>query len=104
MTRRLESLGYKLDRGTWSKEVATKPAGDLPKPETTSLGGIVVGMKASALRSLMGRPGSTGRAITSTGIVEVWSYGTPGTSRLIVHLEQAGPTGEAKVIEFGNER
>ena len=104
VVKKLESLGYKLDRGAWTKDVTTKPVGDSPKPETTSAGGIAVGMTASALRTLMGRPGSTGRAITSTGVIEVWSYGTLGTSRLIVHLEGAGPTGEAKVIEFGNER
>ena len=103
VSRRLESLGYKLDRGAWTKDVAIKPAGDTPKPEAASPGGIVVGMKASALRTLM-RPDSIGRAITSTGVIEVWSYGTPGTSRLIVHLVRTGPTGEAKVIEFGNER
>ena len=88
----------------WTKESAAKPAGDVPKPETTSSGGIAVGMKASALRSLMGRPESTGRAVTNSGLIEVWSYGTPGTSRLIVHLERSGPLGEPKVIEFGNER
>ena len=104
VARKLESLGYKLDRGAWTKAVAAKPAGDTPKPETTSTGGIAVGMTASALRTLMGRPGSTGRAITSTGLIEVWSYGTLGTSRLIVHLERTGPSGDAKVIEFGNER
>ena len=84
--------------------MAAKPAGGMPKPETTPAGGIAVGMTASALRTLMGRPESTGRAITSTGVIEVWSYGTFGTSRLIVHLERTGPTGETKVIEFGNER
>ena len=104
VARKLESLGYKLDRGVWTKEVAAKPAGDLPKPDATPTGGIAVGMTASALRTLMGRPDSTGRAITSTGLLEVWSYGTLGTSRLIVHLERTGPIGEAKVIEFGNER
>ncbi|MEK6258684.1 MAG: hypothetical protein AABP62_08690 [Planctomycetota bacterium] len=103
VSRRLESLGYTLDRGAWTKEVAGKPAGDSPKPETTSTGDIVVGMTASALRTRM-RPNSIGRAFTSTGLIEVWSYGTPGTSRLIVHLERTGPTGEAKVVEFGNER
>ena len=104
VARKLESLGYKLDGGVWTREVAGKPAGDTPKPEATSTGDISVGMTASALRTLMGRPGSTGRAITGTGLIEVWSYGTPGTSRLIIHLERSGPTGEAKVIEFGNER
>jgi len=104
VARKLESLGYKFDRGAWTREVAAKPAGDLPKPEATPSGGIAVGMKASALRTLMGRPGSTGRAITGTGLIEVWSYGTPGTTRLIVHLERTGPSGDAKVIEFGNER
>lgn len=104
VTRKLESLGYKLDRGSWTKGLAGKPAGDPPIPETTSPGGIAVGMTASALRSLMGRPGSTGRAITGKGLIEVWSYGTPGSSRLIIHLERTGLAGEAKVLEFGNER
>jgi hypothetical protein len=60
-------------------------------------------MTASALRAY-NRPDSVSRAITSKGLVEVWCYGASGTSRLIVHLERIGPTGEATVIEFGNER
>ena len=68
-----------------------------------STGGIAVGMTASALKTRM-PPDSISRAITSTGLIEVWCYGTHGNSRLIVHLERTGPTGEAKVIEFGNER
>ena len=103
VVRKLESLGYKLDRGAWTKEVANKPVGDPPKPDAMSTGGIAVGMTASALKSRM-PPDSISRAITSMGLIEVWCYGTRGTSRLIVHLERTGPTGEAKVIEFGNER
>ena len=103
VTRKLESLGYKLERGAWTKEVAGKPAGDTPKPEATSTGGIAIGMTASALKART-PPDSISRAITSTGFVEVWCYGIRGNSRLIVHLERIGPTGEAKVIEFGNER
>jgi len=105
VAKRLEKLGYKLDRGAWTKEMAGKPVGDAPKPEAVPSGGIVVGMTASALRASQGRrPESIGRAITSNGLIEVWSYGTPGTSRLIVHLARTSATGEAKVIEFGNER
>ena len=104
VTKRLEKLGYKLERGAWAKGGAGKPAGDVPKTETAPSGDVAVGMTASALRTLMGRPESTGRAITGNSLIEVWSYGTPGTSRLIVHLARTGTTGEAKVIEFGNER
>ncbi len=103
VARKLESLGYKLDRGVWTKDVAGKPAGDTPKSETTSSGGIAVGMTASALKARM-PPDSISRAITRSGLIEVWCYGIRGNSRLIVHLERTGPTGEAKVIEFGNEK
>ncbi len=104
VNRRLESLGYKLDRGAWTRDVAAKPAGGAPKPEAPATTSIAVGMTASALRAFQGRPESIGRAMTRNGLTEVWSYGTPGTSRLIVHLERTGSKGEAIVIEFGSER
>lgn len=104
VTLRLESLGYKLEGGTWKRGSAAKPAIPATPTETTTTDGIAVGMTATALRNLMGRPESLGRSITSTGLCEIWSYGTPGTSRLIVRLERTGRTGEVKVIEFDNER
>ncbi len=104
VTRRLESLGYRLERGSWTRAAATKPAADVPKPDAPPTTGIVIGMTASALRTVQGRPESIGRAITGDGLVEVWSYGTPGTSRVIVHLARTGSTGEAKVIELVSER
>lgn len=102
--RRLTALGYRLDRDNWTKEAPkTNPADNMNSPATQP-GNIVVGMTASALRTMMGRPNSIARAVTGDDLVEVWCFGNPGTSRVIVHLSRKGQKGEAKVIEFGNEK
>lgn len=102
VARRLESLGYTLDRGAWAREKAVKPASDHSTADGNSTGGISVGMTESALRKLLpARPESIARAITSTSVIEVWSYGPIGTSPLTIRLERAGRS-EAKVVEIGN--
>ena len=102
VTRRLESLGYKMVRGAWTKEKAVKPASDPSTTDANATGGISVGMTESALRKLLpARPESIARVITSTSVIEVWSYGPIGTSPLTIRLERAGRS-EARVVEIGN--
>ena len=104
VTRRLSSLGYKLDRGAWTKNGGSTPPTNRPVSETTAPGGVSIGMTASALRANMGaRPDSISRAITKSGVIEIWNYGDIGSARLTFHLERTG-RGESKVIEFINGR
>ncbi len=104
VTHRLSSLGYKRDRGTWTKSGASPSRPSQPAPDDTPPQGISIGMTSSALKDRMGaRPDSISRAITKSGAIEIWNYGDSGGARLTFHLERTG-RGELKVIEFVNGR
>ena len=104
VTLRMSSLGYKRDRGTWTKGGASPSRPSQPAPDDTLPKGISIGMTASALKAHMpARPDSISRAITKSGAIEIWNYGDSGGARLTFHLERAG-RGELKVIEFINGR
>ncbi len=104
VTRRLSSLGYKLDRGAWSKDKAASLSPIIANSGANPIGSVTVGMTASALKTHMGgQPESLSRAITKSSVIEIWNYGAPGNPRLTFHLERTG-RGEAKVIEFINGR
>ena len=104
VTQRLSSLGYKPDRGTWTKGGAFPSRPSQPAPDDTPPGGVSIGMTASALKAVMGgRPESISRAITKSGAIEIWNYGDGDGARLTFHLERTG-RGELKVIEFVNGR
>jgi hypothetical protein len=106
VSRRLTSLGYRLERGQWSKEGIASP-NSLPAPPSIKeqdQAGAYIGMTATALRTHMGsRPEAISRIVTKSGSVEVWTYGNSGNSRLTFYLERTGRE-EAKVIEFVNGR
>ena len=104
VTRRLSTLGYKLDRGAWSKDKSPSLSPTIPNAETNPIGSVAVGMTASALKTHMGgQPETISRAITKSSVIEIWNYGAAGNPRLTFHLERTG-RGEAKVIEFINGR
>lgn len=100
---KLKSLGYSNVGGTWIKTGnAATPAAPveavIPEP-------VAVGMTGAAARRAMGgRPGSLARVLTKKGADEIWSYGQPGTSRVIIRLESERLVPELKVTEIRNER
>lgn len=100
---KLKALGYSNVGGTWIKtgNVAT-PAIPVEAtiPET-----IAVGIDGAAARRAMGgRPGSLARVLTKKGADEIWSYGQPGTSRVIIRLEAERLVPDLRVTEIRNER
>lgn len=104
VTDKLKSLGYVNAGGTW---IPSKPDSPLNNPLAveSNPGTIEVGMNGAAVRNAMGgRPGSLGRVLTRHGVSEVWSYGQPGSSRLIIRLEGTALTPDLRVIDIKNER
>ena len=102
---KFKSLGYVNAGGTWIKanpSAAPDPAATMDQPVP---GTVAKGMNAVAARNAMGgRPSSFARVLTKKGASEVWSYGQPGTSRLIILLEGTSLSPEMKVLEIRNER
>ncbi len=99
---KLKSLGYANVGGTWIKSnpaIAPRPAG---LTDAVIPGTFAIGMSGTAARNVMGT-GVTGRALTKKGISEVWSFGAPGTSRVIIRLE--GPSApDLRVTDIRSER
>ncbi len=99
---RLAALGYQWRNGRWLKSAAEKPGVPTAVPQSPTK--IAIGMTTKELRNFMGQPGSLARAITAKGVTEVWSFGPPGSSRLVVRLEQKGRDQELKVSAITNAR
>jgi len=100
--QKLTSLGYSLQGGQWRKSAALPR--DVAKTAPQNAMGIREGQTATELRNQLGQPPSLARAITSRGITEIWSFGSPGSTRLVVRLEQRGRDPEPKVTAYSNLR
>jgi hypothetical protein len=100
---RLTSLGYQWRKSRWMKgDAGRSDVSSVTAPQSPT--GIERGMSANDLRKLLGQPGSLSRAITARGITEVWSFGPPGASRLVVRLEQIGLKADLKVTAATNTK
>ncbi len=100
---KLKFLGYSNVGGTWIKTgnvAAPATPVEATMPETVAIG--ING--AAARRAMGGRPGSLARVLTKKGADEIWSYGQPGTSRVIIRLEAERLAPELRVTEIRNER
>lgn len=100
---KLKSLGYSNVGGTWIKTgnvAAPATPVEATMPETVAIG--ING--AAARRAMGGRPGSLARVLTKKGADEIWCYGQPGTSRVIIRLEAERLAPELRVTEIRNER
>lgn len=101
---KLKSMGYENLGGTWVKSrPQTTPAPIAEVPTISS--GVAIGMTATAARNAMGiRPGAITRVLTKSGAAEIWSFGTRGTSRVIIRLEGTNLSPEPTVVEIRNEK
>jgi len=105
VSEKLKQLGYVDVSGTWIKSNPDNTPAPNGLAEVPVPGAVVVGMSAVAARNVMGfRPGTLGRALTKSGVSEVWTYGPPGTSRLIIRLESTTVNPELRVTAINNER
>ncbi|MBS0202773.1 MAG: hypothetical protein JSS49_07720 [Planctomycetes bacterium] len=105
VTDKLKSLGYSNIGGTWTRMTPAIPLTPVPEVNTTLPGAVAVGMNATAARDAMGGDAnSIARVLTRGGVTEVWSYGVPGSSRLIIRLEGTRLTPDLRVVEIANER
>jgi tetratricopeptide (TPR) repeat protein len=97
--QKLFALGYQWHEGRWVKS----GIGERQIVESQSATGISVGMTASSLRSVLGQPRSLARAMTARGITEIWSFGTAGSTPLVIRLEQQGGDREPKITALSGE-
>jgi hypothetical protein len=99
---RLESLGYTLNRGLWTKNDSKKKLTDPFETDTSR--GLAIGITESDLRKIIpAKPESISRVITSLKIIEIWSYGPAGATPLVIRLERSGRS-EARVVAIGDDQ
>lgn len=101
---RLQKAGYRLHDGQWltQEQFAARPEGRVE--QAIREGRIEPGMTAGQVRRALGEPLSLARAITAGVVTEVWSYGQPDTSRLVVRLVRKRRQTEATVVDVGQAR
>jgi hypothetical protein len=103
VTEKLQSLGYADVGGTWVKSLQPKVPNPVEMPDAVIPGTFAIGMNAATARNVMGS-GVTGRVLTKRGVSEVWSFGAPGTSRVIIRLEGTNLSPELRVTDIRSER
>lgn len=105
VSNKLTSLGYEKSGGLWVKSTGQKPVVPMPDPQQFIPTAIAIGMNATTARLAMGgRPTSVARFVAKGKTSEVWSYGQPGTSRLVIRLETATVPPELRVVDISSER
>lgn len=105
VSEKLKLLGYSNIGGTWTRTTQAAPLAPVSETNTAMVSAVAVGMNATAARNAMGgEANSVARILTKKGVSEVWSYGPPGTSRLVIRLEGTRVTPELRVVEIANER
>ena len=105
VSNKLTSLGYEKSGGVWVRSTGQKPVVPMPDPQQFLPTAIAIGMNATTARLAMGgRPTSVARVVAKGKTSEVWSYGQPGTSRLVIRLETATVPPELRVVDISSER
>jgi hypothetical protein len=98
---RFNELGYEWRTGRWFKKgPTTAPPPKVPQPANQP---ISVGMTAADLLDQVGRPTTRSALVTSAGQEEWWSYGSSGSSRLIVHLRSVRNGPGLRVVRFATK-
>jgi hypothetical protein len=101
IVERLQKAGYRQHDGQWltAEQFAARPEGQIEK--AIREGRVETGMTAGQVRRALGEPLSLSRALTAGEVTEIWGYGRPGSSRLIVRLVRTRRQQEATVVDFG---
>lgn len=83
---RLRRLGYRRRDGLWQTEDELRDAPPDPKALARREGRIVEGMTPDDVVQALGQPMSTVRLATAGRVVELWTYGPRGTSRMVIRF------------------
>lgn len=98
---KLASMGYQYQNSRWIKSNGNhreQSAAVVASPTS-----IRMGMTATDLRLFLGQPPSLARIVTKRGITEIWSFGVPGSSGLVIRLEQKSLDPEPKVSAMSGQ-
>lgn len=87
---RLEGYGYKLKGGVWRTPAQMEQFRNTPRQRAMTEGRVVPGMTHDEVFKSLGRPDRVTRVLTARNVIELWAYGAPDETPLVVRLVRTG--------------
>jgi hypothetical protein len=92
---RYRELGYELESGRWTKPLPQQ-GGSRPAAATA----LDVGLTPAEVRQIQGGPTRIATVVSGNSVDEFWTYGEPGTSRLVVQFGRRLHQSESRVVRI----
>lgn len=87
---RLEGYGYKLQDGIWKTPAQMEQFRNTPRQKAMAEGRVVPGMTNDEVFKSLGKPDRVTRVLTARSVIELWAYGAPDETPLVVRLVRTG--------------
>ena len=88
--RRLEEYGYRLRDGEWKTPKEIEKFLNTPRQRAMAEGRVVPGMTDKEVVKSLGKPDRVSRILTARTVIELWAYGAPDETPLVVRLVRTG--------------
>lgn len=87
---RLEGYGYRLRDGAWKTPEQMEQFRNTPRQRAMAEGRVDADMTNSEVIKSLGRPDRVTRILTAKSVIELWAYGAPDETPLVVRLVRTG--------------
>ncbi|MBC8290303.1 MAG: hypothetical protein H8E37_08300 [Planctomycetes bacterium] len=88
--RRLEEYGYRLRNDEWKTPEEIEQFLNSPRQRAMAEGRVVAGMTGTEVIKSLGKPDRVSRVLTARSVIELWAYGAPDETPLVVRLVRTG--------------
>ena len=88
--RRLEEYGYRLRDGEWKTPKEIEKFLNTPRQRAMAEGRVVPGMTDKEVVKSLGKPDRVSLILTARTVIELWAYGAPDETPLVVRLVRTG--------------
>ena len=97
---RLEGYGFKLEGGAWKTPAQMEQFRNTPRQKAMAEGRVVPGMTNEEVFKSLGKPDRVTRVLTARNVIELWAYGAPDETPLVVRLVRTGNRKVSIVTEW----
>jgi hypothetical protein len=87
---RLEGYGFQLKDGVWRTPAQMEQFRNTPRQRAMAEGRVVPGMTNDEVFKSLGKPDRVTRVLTARNVIELWAYGAPDETPLVVRLVRTG--------------
>lgn len=98
--RRLEEYGYRLRDGKWKTPEEIEKHLNTPRQRAMAEGRVVAGMTDKEVVKSLGKPDRVSRILTARTVIELWAYGAPDETPLVVRLVRTGNRSQSIVTHW----